>query len=98
MEILYLSLMTSCISITISKSKIFTNLRKTIKINWLNNLIRCTFCLSFWIVLIEVIIWKPKVIESPLLILTYMASLLVIVAISAPISGIIYHSFRWMDN
>ena len=89
-EVFVLSLATTAISVTISKSEVFSSTREFIAgiSHWLGELVSCSYCLSHWVAIVFVAIYKPVIIEKYFYI-DLIVSMFAIVTISAILSGII---------
>ena len=98
-SLIFLSLMVSVISLTITKARIFYALRKKVdeKNKWLGDLIHCPYCTSHWIALFVVINYHPTVINSGNAIKDGLVSVFSIVAFSTIFSWIIYRSYKGLD-
>lgn len=90
LDVLILALASSAIALTITLSSIFENLRRLAKKKneWLGELVRCPYCLSHWVALVFVVVYRPVLVEMWLPI-DLIVSWFVVVAITAIISGII---------
>jgi len=89
-EVIILSLATTAISVTISKSDVFASIREHIfRIsNWLGELVSCSYCLSHWVAIVFVAIYQPVIIQK-WFIVDLLVSMFSIVTISAILSGTI---------
>lgn len=87
-QIIFLSLVTSAISITVTKASIFESFREWIlrKSKWLGSLVSCPYCFSHWVTIGLVLIYMPVVFPM-IFIIDLIMSAFAIVAISALISG-----------
>ena len=93
-KLLTLSLATSVIAVTVSKTKMFKPLRHGVwsKNKWFYDLISCTYCLTHWIAFALVLIY-PLNLMRKYLIIDYFVSSFAVVAIAAIIGGII----KWLN-
>ncbi len=82
--IISLSLITSIISFSVTKTDLFRGFRRWVMLNFseLADFIQCFYCLSFWIALVLVSIYQPKLIDSPIPVLDYFLSTFVIMSLS----------------
>lgn len=62
LTILYLSLSTSAISVTISRGSIFNRLRASSP-GILGELLSCFYCLSHWVALLLVLVYQPLIVR-----------------------------------
>lgn len=94
---LVLVLATSAISLTITKGSIFENLREQVieRSQWFGKLVSCPYCTSHWVSFILVAIYQPRLVSSwwPF---DLLVSAFAIVALAAPVSWVVYHSFTGM--
>lgn len=97
LEVVVLSLATTAISVTISKSEAFSPVRESVyKLSsWLGELVSCSYCLSHWVAFVFVLIYRPVIIEK-YFVIDLVVSAFSIVTVSAILSGIIIKmkSFR----
>lgn len=98
-QIVVLSLAISSISMTICKAKIFSSFREHVsKMNtWCGGLVKCPYCLSHWISLLFVVLYRPKIIQKFFL-LDYFVTIFVIVSLASFWSLIICKVFVAMDS
>jgi Protein of unknown function (DUF1360) len=83
-KLLYLSLVTACLSFTVSEAKIFLPVRVRIKkkSSFLGELFCCGYCLGHWVAFSLVAIYQPRIFTSWWL-LGYFLTALVIAWLSA---------------
>jgi hypothetical protein len=84
-QILWLSLATAAISLTITRARIFEEVRVGIDSvsEWLGDLIHCPYCTSHWIAFAFCVWYKPRVLQSDWVIMDVTLSAFAIIAISA---------------
>ena len=89
-KLLILSLATSVIAVTLSKTKVFKPMRHWIwqRNTWSYNLISCTYCLTHWVAFTLVSIY-PLNLMGKYQVIDYFVSSFAVVAIAAVIGGII---------
>lgn len=94
-----LSLAVSSISVTITKTLMFKPIRNYIeqKSKRLGTLFHCPYCLSHWVTLFFFIFYAPKVING-FVILDYLVTFFVIVALATFWSFIICSTLKVMDS
>jgi len=97
--ILYLSLATASISITITKSSIFKKFRLWVKEKnlFFGNLLRCNYCFSHWVAFGLVAIYQPRLINNIYLIDLLLSSF-VIITISFLIEELMLYSLYSLIN
>lgn len=93
-----IALAVAAISMTITKSRAFKGFRGWIKdrIKILHGLFGCPYCMSHWIALAGIWIYKPWVISTGYFAIDLIMHTFATVALAAPICGLIYVSFRRM--
>ncbi len=89
-----LALAVSALSMTITKTKVTKTLRLWVKAHnaWLGELLSCPYCTSHWLAFAVVAIYQPRVVDSGLLVLDLFISAMMIVALAAVMSGLIFRS------
>ncbi len=89
-KIVMLSLATAAISLTISKARVFTSLRKQIgeSNKWLGELISCTYCTSHWVAFALVAMCHPVIVSQKFMV-DLLVTTFVLVALSAIVIGAI---------
>lgn len=94
--IISLSLITSIISFSISKTDLFLNFRHWVMLNFSGSadFIQCFYCLSFWVALILVIIYQPRLVNSFIPVLDYFLSTFVIMSLSTFVGAGIIKSLK----
>jgi hypothetical protein len=92
-KVLYLSLVTACISFTISEAKIFLPVRDWIKkrSSLLGELFCCGYCLGHWVAFACVAIYQPKLFEFWWLLDCFLTALVI-----AWLSGFQYVLLCWL--
>ena len=105
LAVLIISLAVSSVSMTISKALVFKRFRDFLsgKNYWLGKLVSCPYCLSHWVSLFFVIIYRPKIITMDYqiifsFIIEYATSLFVVVTFASFWSFLICHTFMAMDS
>ena len=48
-ELVYLSLASATVSVTVAQSKMFKPLRDKITARWLSDLVSCSYCMGYWV-------------------------------------------------
>lgn len=99
-QLLFLALATSAASMTVSKAKVFKGIRAWLRgaWPWLGELVSCPYCTSHWVAVVMVAIWRPRPMDSGLMLLDLAASALAIVTLAAGFSGLIFHAFKDMPK
>lgn len=97
-QVVVLALATAAISTTISKGRIFASTREWIieRNEWLGKLVSCSYCISHWVALVFVAIYRPILIQQ-WFIVDFFVSVFSVVAISAIISGVIIKLTPWQQ-
>lgn len=90
LQILFLSLATAAISVTITKAKVFASMRNWVgaRSQWLGSLVTCTYCTSHWVAIGFVAIYQP-ILFPKLFLVDLIASVFAIVAVSSFLATII---------
>lgn len=100
-QVAVLALMTAAISVTISKSRVFASAREwiTARNTWFGELVSCSYCMSHWVAIVLVAIYRPVMI-SQWMFVDLIVSVFGVVAIAAIISGVIIklNPFREADR
>jgi hypothetical protein len=98
--VLALALVTSTTAVTITKARAFREVRAWIAQwgPWWRDLFHCPYCLSHWIALGLVLVYRPAVVHSGLRIVDGLMSLLVIVALAAVWSRLLCGALQTMDG
>ena len=98
-EVLVLSLVASTTSVTLAKARVFRGLREVVGRcgGWLGDLVRCPYCMSHWIALLLVAVYRPRLTQCSLPILDYLVSVFAIVAVATLWSAGICGSLWAMD-
>ena len=94
-----LSLAVSTISVTITKTIMFKPIRSYIeqRSKWFGELFHCPYCLSHWVALFLFVFYAPKVING-FMILDYLVTFFVIVALATFWSFVICSTLKVMDS
>jgi hypothetical protein len=94
-----LSLVASTTSVTLTKARVFRGLRDVVARcgGWLGDLARCPYCMSHWIAMLLVAVYRPRLTECSLPILDYVVSVFSIVAMATLWSAGICGSLTAMD-
>ena len=89
LTVLMLSLAVSSVSVTLTKSGIFRNLRFYVAShsNLLGQLFRCNYCMSHWLSFCAVISYSPRVTHGFIL-FDYAVSSFIMVTLAAVIMGV----------
>ena len=98
--IAFLALFVSVISLTITKTKAFSTIREKIieKSDWLGYLFSCPYCLSHWVSLLVVTVYRPITVSSGMLLADLVVSIFVIVALATMFSWVVYHAYRGLAD
>jgi len=85
-----LALATAAISLTLTKAQIFAPLRGWVasRSKWFGELASCFYCMSHWIAIAFVVIYRP-ILVSRWFLLDLLVSVFAIVAVSAVISSLV---------
>lgn len=89
-DISMLALATAAISVTISRAKIFKSAREYVagRSEWFGELISCHYCLSHWVAITMVLIYRPLLVQAWLPV-DVAVMVFVVVALSAVIGGVV---------
>ncbi len=89
---LVLALCNGATSTSLTKTRIFRFFRTFVssRSKFLGEMVNCTYCMTHWISLISVMIWRPRITYCGFAPLDYLVSVFAIVALSSIVSGIIY--------
>lgn len=92
-KLFLLALAVSSISLTVSRAKLFADLREFVKSKnvWLGKLLSCPYCTSHWVSFIITALYLPRPIHLFLLLDWFLASMM-IVALSAMLMGVMFLS------
>jgi hypothetical protein len=92
--VIMLSFAVSAISMTVTKAVVFKPAREWIvdKSSWFGKLFTCPYCFSHWVAFVVVFIWKPELLDSGLWVLDMLMTAMIMVAIAAPVSFLIFTS------
>ena len=95
-----LALAVSAISMTVSKAVVFKGLRSWTRghLPWLGKLMSCPYCTSHWVSFAIVGLYRPSVVNSGFWAVDLFVTALALVAVAAPVSGLIFFSFRFMPE
>jgi hypothetical protein len=92
---LVLAMASATVSITITQTELFAPLRA-----WANrvhpmtgHLFHCFYCMSHWVVIAGIAIYRPVIISSGVLVIDWTVSALFTVALAALFSGAIFKAF-----
>lgn len=92
---LMIALASASIAMTMTQTELFAPLR-----NWANkkghmtgHLFKCFYCMSHWIVILGMIIYRPVIISSGYLLVDLIVSVFVTITMTAIICGIIFCVF-----
>lgn len=94
-----LSAAVSAVSMILAKSTLFERPRDWVKEHskFFGQLVNCPLCTSVWVSALTTAVFAPVLVPGSAVILQLLVSWLAIVAVAAPISGIIYKSFSQME-
>jgi FlaA1/EpsC-like NDP-sugar epimerase len=100
LSIAFLALAVSVISLTITKSKVFSGIREKIvqKSERVGSVVICPYCLSHWISFLLVAVYRPMTVSSGMLIIDLVVSALVIVALATVASWVVYKSYKGLRS
>jgi len=100
LDVLVLALVVSTMSVTMGKARVFRGLRATAAGwgDWWGALFHCPYCLSHWIALALVLVYRPRVIDGPMPVLDEIVSLFVIVALASVWSRLVCDALSSMDQ
>ena len=64
-QVVLLSVATACLAFTVSETALFAPLREAVKARsvWLGKLLSCGYCLGWWVALILVAIYQPRLLQ-----------------------------------
>jgi len=90
-DFLVLSLAVGTIALTISSSNLFETVRNFVDelSEWLGSLIECSYCLTHWIALAVMLMYRPRLIESGFAWADWTISYFALVALSAAVGGVL---------
>lgn len=96
----WLSLVVSTTSVTLSKAKLFLGLREALSrcSRWLGALIHCPYCVSHWVSLLLVVVYRPCLAHCGICVIDYGVSVFAIVAVATIWSRLIVASLQTMDS
>jgi hypothetical protein len=100
LEVIVLSLVVSTTSVTVTKARVFREVRHIAARHgsWLGDLMRCPYCISHWISLLLVTIYRPCIVRSGVALADCLVSVFVIVAIATVWSQFVCFSLHAMDS
>ncbi len=100
LTIAFLALFVSVVSLTITKAKAFSTIREKIieKSDWLGYLFSCPYCLSHWVSLLVVAVYRPITVSSGMLLADLVVSIFVIVALATMFAWVIYHAYKGLAD
>jgi len=99
LDVLAVALVVSPTSVTVTKARVFREVRTAAAWHpWLEELLHCPYCLSHWIALGLVLVYRPCVIRGPAPVVDTIVSLFVIVALASMWSRLICEALRSMDR
>ncbi len=89
-QVIVLALATAAISVTIAKARMFASVRKWIaeRNEWLGDLASCNYCMSHWVSIAFVVIYRPVLIPQWIFV-DLLVSMFVMVTIAAIVGGVI---------
>lgn len=92
--VLFLALPVASISLTTSRAKVFAGFRTWAaeRSAWFGKLVECTYCTSHWVAFLAVAFYQPNVMNSGVLFVDLMASAFAVVALAAPMAGLMFTS------
>jgi len=94
-QVAFLSMALAAVSITITKTGVFSSLRAWIdeRNDWLGELIHCPYCTSHWLTFAVVAFYQPRPIESGVFLVDMVVSTFAIVCLTAWFGGLIYRAY-----
>jgi len=100
LDVLALSLVVSTTSVTVGKARVFRGLRAMTAGwgEWWGALFHCPYCLSHWIALALVLVYRPRVIHGPFPAIDELVSLFAIVALASVWSRLVCGALSSMDQ
>lgn len=89
-QVVVLALATAAISVTISRAWIFASFRMWVSYHsaWLGELVSCSYCLSHWVAIVLVAIYRPVIIKH-LVVIDLVVSVFVMVTLAAITGGLV---------
>lgn len=90
----------SVASVTLTMSAIFRRPRRWIaeRSEFFGTLAHCPYCVSHWLALGAVAVYRPRVVEGPFYVLDLAVSALMLVAASALVAGLIDRALSVMHH
>ena len=100
LDVIVLSLVVSTTSVTLTKARIFRELREAATRGnaRLHDLVHCPYCMSHWISLLLVAVYRPRLTHASLVIADDLVSMFAIVALATVWSKWICGSLQAMDS
>jgi len=94
-----LSLVASTTSVTLTKARVFRELREVVTgwNAWLGKLVHCPYCMSHWISLVLVMVYHPGLTHCGFPVLDDAVSVFIIVAMATVWSKHVSESLQTMD-
>lgn len=98
LKLVYCSIACGAISMTISKAKIFLPFREWItnKSEWLGDGLSCPYCMSHWVSLALMIVYRARPLDCGVLIIDFFVATMMMVALSSITARVIYSSYAAM--
>lgn len=94
--VVLLAMAVAAMSVTISLSKVFKNLRDNISSRnaWLGELVSCPYCFSHWLSFLAVLVYRPQVLEGGAPFLNLFLTAFVLVCLASLFGGLIYRAYK----
>lgn len=96
--IIFLALAIAAVSMTITKSRVFSGFRGWTKKNlkFVSGLFECPYCIAHWFALAAAWVYKPIIVTSGLVAVDIIVAMFSLVAVSSIFCGVIYWAFKGM--
>lgn len=97
LTVLYLSIATGAISMTVAKAKIFAPVRAFVTQHtaFIGGGLSCPYCVSHWVAFFFVCLYRPYLVHG-YFVVDFVVSMMVIVALASATSWVIFHAFASM--
>jgi hypothetical protein len=94
--IILCSVAVGCVSLTITKSKIFEPVRDYVE-GWdfISDLINCPYCISHWVSAGAYLLFRPYLIEDGAR--NFLMCFFLMIALATPVVFLIYKMYGWMS-
>lgn len=92
---LVIAVASSSISITVTQTELFVPFREWVKKlgHMTGYLFRCFYCLSHWVVIIAMVVYHPRLIQSQYVLVDWVVTAFFTITLSAFISGLMFKVF-----